>query len=77
MVASMQCLVAEPLSVTPMSPGAACAGVVLVEASDVPPNPFYLSVEDGALISGAIAGVWLLAWSLKAIRSVLDDKNLD
>lgn len=50
-------------------------GISLVEASDIPPNPFYLSMEEGGLIASAVAGVWLLAWSFKAIRSVLKDND--
>lgn len=54
-----------------------CAGLVALSHADVPPNPFLLSIEDGLLVSGAIWGVWLLAWTLKAIRSVLDDKTME
>ena len=52
-----------------------CTGFVLLtpaEYSAMASNPFVLSVEDGALISGAIGGVWALAWALRAIRSALD-----
>jgi hypothetical protein len=53
----------------------ACSGVVLLQAADVPPNPFVLTVADGLLVSGAVGTVWGLAWSLRAIRSVLQDKD--
>lgn len=52
-----------------------CPGVVAVAPSDVPVNPFVLSIEDGAIVSSAVAGVWLLAWSFKAVRSVLHDRD--
>lgn len=38
-------------------------------------NPFALSAEDGALIAGAVASVWLAAWGIRAVRSVLRDTD--
>lgn len=52
-----------------------CPGLILVtpvEYRSMSASPFNLSVEDGALLSGAIGGVWCLAWALRAIRSALD-----
>jgi hypothetical protein len=42
-------------------------------------DPFRMSVEDGLLLSGAIAAAWALAWSMKAIAAVLrsDGEALD
>lgn len=34
-------------------------------------DPFFLSVADGAVVSGAVASVWLAAWAWRAISSVL------
>ena len=34
-------------------------------------NPFVLSVEDGLLISGAIAAVWVAAWCWRALALTL------
>lgn len=70
------CLSSDLSSVTAMaSPTAACVGVVLLEPVDVPPNPFALSNEDGLLIAGAVGTVWCLAWSIRAVRSVLRDRD--
>lgn len=59
-----------------------CTGFVLVtpaEYSALSHNPFVLSVEDGLLISGAIAAVWAAAWAWKALAAVLrsDGEALD
>ena len=62
-------------SVAQVAAGAACSGYVVAESTDIPPNPFYMSMADGAEISSAIVGVWLLAWSFKAIRAVLNDNG--
>lgn len=35
-------------------------------------NPLLLSVEDGALISGAIVTLWCIAWAVRAVRRALD-----
>ncbi len=35
-------------------------------------NPFWLDAADGALVSGAIAAVWGLAWGIRQIRAVMD-----
>lgn len=52
------------------------AAVVLTPAeySSLSSNPFHLSLSEGGLISGAIAGVWALAWCFKAIARTI---NLD
>lgn len=34
-------------------------------------DPFFLSLADGAVVSGAVASVWLAAWAWRAISSVL------
>jgi len=50
----------------------------LVQVSTTPPTntasngPFDLSISDGGLISGAVAGVWALAWVLRQLRAALD-----
>lgn len=58
-----------------MQPGEQCAGVVLLQQSDVPPNPFVLSYEQGAAVSAAVAGVWLAAWAWRAVYRVLDQRD--
>lgn len=48
---------------------------------DVPQftSPFFLSAEDGALISVAVVGVWCIAWAFKALALTLrnDGESLD
>lgn len=36
------------------------------------PSPFNLSIPDGSLVSGAIAGTWALAWVLKQLVRALN-----
>ena len=76
----MQCLQVTPdgylVQQMPADPNCA-GGIAVVEPSDIPPNPFYMSTEDGLLVSGAICSVWLLAWSIRAVRSVLSDRDND
>lgn len=36
------------------------------------PSPFNLSIPDGTLVSGAIAGSWALAWVLKQLVRALN-----
>ena len=51
-----------------------CTSLLLLtpaEYSALVVNPFHLSIEDGALISGAIGAVWVLAWAVRAIRAAL------
>lgn len=38
-------------------------------------SAFSLSVEDGFILSGAIVGLWIVAWSFRVIRLVLKDQN--
>lgn len=42
-------------------------------------SPFFLSAEDGALISVAVVGVWCIAWAFKALALTLrnDGESLD
>lgn len=58
-----------------MSEGLTCTGFVVVEPSEIPPNPLYLSNEDGLLISGAIISVWCIAWSIRAARMALKEHS--
>lgn len=67
----------DGLELQQLQPGQVCAGVVLVQPDDIPPNPFALSMEDGAAVSGAVASVWLAAWAWRAIYSVLRDRGED
>ena len=30
-------------------------------------NPFNLSLEDGSIVAGAVAAVWISAWCIKAL----------
>lgn len=70
----MRCAVdtGSGLDLQPMEPGGPCAGVVLVEPADVPPNPFYLTNEQGLLVSSAVFSVWAIAW---AVRRAIDALN--
>ncbi|CAH0352815.1 hypothetical protein [Aquabacterium sp. CECT 9606] len=36
------------------------------------PSPFNLSIPDGTLVSGAIAGTWALAWVIKQLVRALN-----
>lgn len=38
-------------------------------------SPLSLNVEDGFLLSSAIVGLWILAWSFRVLRSVLRDSD--
>lgn len=75
----MKCAVSTPggLVLDPHTPGAPCAGVVLVEESDVPPNPFYLTNEQGLLISSAIFSVWAVAWCVRRAIDALNSGDSD
>lgn len=57
---------------------APCTSLVMltpVEYSTMAENPFRLSIEDGVLISGAVGTVWAFAWAVRAVRSVLSDRD--
>lgn len=49
------------------------SAVVVLQPSDVPPNPFFLSPADGALVSAAVGAVWIAAFCWRAVRSALSD----
>lgn len=73
-----QCVVINESGALVASASDPCTGLVVLtpaEYSLMASSPFVLSVEDGALVSGAIGAVWLLAWSLRAIRQVLNPDN--
>ena len=61
------------LELTTVQPGGPCAGIVLLEPADIPPNPFFLSTSDALAYSGAIAAVWTAAFCFRlffmALRS--------
>lgn len=40
-------------------------------------NPFNLSHEDGALVFGAVAALWLMGWAWRAVYAVLDTRGED
>ncbi|OWQ83850.1 hypothetical protein CDN99_25635 [Roseateles aquatilis] len=73
------CAVQGPggVELTPLPPGAPCAGIVLLQPDDVPPNPLVLTYEQGALVSAAVMGVWLCAWGFRALYSVLNTNSDD
>ncbi len=53
-----------------------CTGLVVLTPAEyeaMATNPLNLSVEDGALVAGLIVGVWAIAWSFRALYSVLHD----
>ncbi len=75
-----QCVVVTESGAVQASPADPCTGYVLVtpvEYAAMAANPFVLDPVDGALVSGAVAGVWLLAWAARAVRSVLSDRDSD
>lgn len=47
----------------------------LLECSPQDYWPFAMSAADGVLISVAVASVWCSAWALRAVRSVLSDRD--
>ena len=59
------------VELVPLQPGGQCNGLVLVEPVDVPPNPFALSTEDGGLVAGAVASVWVAAFAMRAVIAVV------
>lgn len=46
--------------------------VLVLEPADMPMNPFWLTAEQGVFVSGAVAGVWIVAWCWKAFMRVLN-----
>ena len=54
-----------------------CAGVVLLQPADAPPSIFTMDAATGALVSGAVATVWLAAWGWRAVYSVLNGSSTD
>lgn len=51
-----------------------CTSLLLLtpaEYAAVSQTPFVLSVEDGILVSGAVGAVWVFAWAVRSVRSVL------
>ena len=51
---------------------ASCQGVVLVEARDLPLNPFLMTQADGFQVACAIGSVWLVAWVFRVCVRVLN-----
>lgn len=63
------------LTVLTEAPSGECTQLVVmtpVEYAAWLNNPLNLSIADGALISGAIAGVWAIAWGIKLIARAID-----
>lgn len=69
----MQCAVstASGLQLQAMQPGGSCVGVVLMEPADVPPNPFYLTPQEGLSVSVAVGSVWVIGWTFRRLRDAL------
>lgn len=59
------------VELVPMQPAGQCAGLVLLEPSDVPPNPLALSAADGALVAAAVASCWMAAFAMRSVISVV------
>lgn len=56
--------------------GDTCTGVVLVtpaEYAQLSTNPFRLTLEEGAFISSAVIGVWVIAVCIREIASVFSN----
>lgn len=72
-----QCLVIGVDGVVSASPADPCTTLVALTPSEFAlysANPFLLSPEQGVLISGAVAGVWAVAWAAKMlVRTLYDD----
>ena len=70
-----QCVIVNPEGSLQVSAADPCTSFVMltpVEYGVLSTNPLNLSPEDGALTAAAVGAVWLLAWSLRAIRSALN-----
>jgi hypothetical protein len=53
---------------------APCTGFLILtpaEYAALSHNPFNLSVEDGALVGGAITAIWAAAWCWRALARTL------
>lgn len=54
--------------------GSTCTGLVVLtpaEYAHMASNPFNLSYQDGAIVAGAVASVWLIAWVFRAFAQTL------
>lgn len=72
-----QCVVVANVGGTDvLTPSSAdpCTGLIVLTPAEYgvfSTNPLMLSAADGAVISGAVAGVWIAAWCMRALYSVL------
>lgn len=69
-----QCITVNASGQLETSTADPCTTLVVLtpaEYAAVSANPFNLSPEDGALISGAVIGVWCIAWACRALQRVL------
>lgn len=70
-----QCVVIDAAGYLVRSVENPCTTLVVTTAAEytfLSANPFWLDTVDGALVSGAIASVWLLAWGLRLVRGAMD-----
>ena len=68
----MICLPADGSPAYQVASAELCTGLVAMQPQDVPPNPLYLTTEEGAVISSAVLGVWLVAWAFKQLMRSLN-----
>ena len=69
-----QCVAVDSVGALVVDASTPCLGLVVLtpaEYSSLLQNPFLISVSDGLLISGAVIAVWVAAWCIKAVASVL------
>jgi hypothetical protein len=71
-----QCVIANATGQLELSSADPCVGLVVLTPAEyglLAANPFLLSPEDGALVSGAILAVWIGGWGIRraidALRS--------
>lgn len=75
-----QCVAIDGAGALVASSESPCTTFVLmtpIEYTFAASNPFFLDTADGALVSGAIAAVWGLAWGIRQIRAAMDGPGDD
>lgn len=68
-----QCVVVDGSGALVASVSDPCTGFVALTPAEYGAlqSPFNLSPEDGAAVSAAVAGVWVIAWAGRALYAAL------
>nr|WP_316639190.1 hypothetical protein [uncultured Roseateles sp.] len=64
-------------SETQACPATSWVEYVPLPVCDLAPSPWNMSYADGGLVAAAVGSVWIAAWAVRAIRSVLSDRESD